>query len=160
MRVESKNPHTMMLYSCIIVHNWQEFKKWTCQLKWRCQLGQRVDLSIRGVTGSWLMNTLWILRVWIIVLIRTGTSTSQLEVYMYVLVPVFILRGNIKGIVVRNRNLRCCTRTLLYICWVARADHETILKPGLVLVSKWFQQVSTQGRSRGMRLRPKCEYLR
>ena len=29
-----------------------------------------MDLSIGGVTGSWLMNTLWIVRVWIIVLVH------------------------------------------------------------------------------------------
>ena len=33
------------------------------------RLGQRIDLRIGGVTGSWLMNTLWILRLWIIVLV-------------------------------------------------------------------------------------------
>ena len=44
-----------------------------------------MDLSIGGVTGSWLMNTLWTVRAWIIVLVRTVhtiTSTTRSTVYL------------------------------------------------------------------------------
>ena len=42
---------------------------WTCQVEWGCQLGQRINLSIGGVTGLMIPNTLRLVCLQAIVLV-------------------------------------------------------------------------------------------
>ena len=56
------------------------------------RLGQRIDLRIGGVTGSWLMNTLWILRLWIIVLVRIVRTVCIVRIIHTVRIVRIVVR--------------------------------------------------------------------
>ena len=44
-------------------------KERTCQLEWTCQLRQKIDLSMGGGAGSRILNTLWLAKFCIIILV-------------------------------------------------------------------------------------------